>query len=94
MDLENACYLYSACSNLTDVVQVSVLVIALVIMHQSTLAVSISSTLAYYHTQDNRDSKHLQDLLRLRKGYCPIHTIHNQSALFVENTDVTKPLEN
>ena len=51
--LKNACYLYSACSNPINVVLVIVIVIDLVITHRSTLAVPISSTLAYNHTPDN-----------------------------------------
>jgi hypothetical protein len=54
VNLENEGDLYSACSNSTYVVFVIVVVIALVIMQQSTLALPISSTLAYYHTQDNQ----------------------------------------
>jgi hypothetical protein len=45
--------LYSACSNHTNVVSVIVLVIAWKITHRSTLAVPISSTLAYNPTPDN-----------------------------------------
>ena len=47
--LKNAHYLNSACSNPTN----AVLVLAWVITNRSTLAVPISSTLAYNHTQDN-----------------------------------------
>jgi hypothetical protein len=50
---ENEGNLYSACSNFTNVVLVIFLVIAFVITHQSSLALPISSILAYYHTQDN-----------------------------------------
>ena len=48
VDLENEGYRYSACSNPLNVVWMIVLVITLVIKHQTTLALPISSTLANY----------------------------------------------
>ena len=51
---------------------VIVLVIALVITHQSTLALPISSTFAYYHTQDSQ----LDNISEIRTRAIDLTKIH------------------
>ena len=58
LHLKNVNYLYSACSNPTDVVKV----IVLVITHRSNLAVPRSSILVYNHTQDNFSNSHFSQI--------------------------------